>query len=52
MALHLQIAAQLGKIVDLAVVGDPDGALFVTHGHVPASGEVNDGKSAAAKAYV
>src|ERR1039457_7150251 len=39
MALRLQIAAQLGKIVDLAVVGDPDSPVFIAHGHVPAGGK-------------
>src|SRR5258708_32177717 len=52
MPLHLQIAAQLGKIVDLAVVGDPDSPVFVAHGHVPAGGKINNGKSPASKADI
>src|ERR1700733_10509892 len=50
--LHLQIAAQFGEIVDLTVVGDPDSSIFVAHGHVPAGGKVNDGKSTASKSNV
>src|ERR1017187_459007 len=52
MALHLQIAAQLSKIVALAVLGDPDSSVFVAHGHVPAGRKVNDGKSTASKSDV
>src|SRR5580704_15098961 len=52
MTLHLQLMAQLGKIVDLAVVGDPDSSVFVAHGHVTAGGKVNDGKSTASKSNV
>src|SRR2546427_3173117 len=52
MTLHRQITAQLGKIIDLAVVGDPDSLVFVAHGHVPAGGKINNGKSPASKADI
>src|SRR5713226_1355301 len=52
MTLHRQIAAQLGIIVDLAVVGDPDSPVFVAHGHVPAGGKINNGESPASKADI
>src|SRR5258708_22930989 len=52
MTLHRQIAAQLGKIVDLGVVGYPASPVFVAHGHVPAGGKINNGESPASKADI
>src|ERR1700733_341844 len=33
---------QFRGIVTLAIVGDPDGRIFVAHGHLPAFAEVHD----------
>src|ERR1700726_4033468 len=52
VAFTLQLAAKVGKVVDLAVVRDPDRAVLVAHGHVAAGGEVENGKAAAAEANV
>ena len=52
MAFALQLAAKFGEVVDFAVVGDPDRAVFVAHGHVPIGGKIEDGKAAAAQANV
>src|SRR5712671_2795722 len=52
MTLHRQIPSQLGKIVDFAVVGDPDSSIFVAHRHVPGSGKINNGESPASQADI
>ena len=52
VALALQLAAKFGEIVDFSVVGNPDGAVFVAHRHVPIRRQIKDGKAAAAKANI
>ncbi len=52
VALALQLPAKFGEVVDFAVVGDPDRAVFVAHWHVPVSGKIENGEAAAAEANV
>ena len=52
MAFALQFAAKFGEIVNFAVVGDPDCAVFVAHRHVTIGREIENGKAAAAEADV
>ena len=40
------------EVVDLSVVSDPDGAVFVTHRHVADGGEVEDGETPTSQADV
>ena len=42
---RLQVPAQLGEVVDLAVDHRPDGAVLVGHGLVPAGRQVDDGQA-------
>src|SRR5579864_652706 len=50
--LTFELATKIGEIVDFAVVGDPDGAVLIAHGHVAVGGKVENGEAAAAQAYV
>ena len=52
MTFTLQLAAKFGKVVDFAVVGDPDGAVLVAHGHVAVGGKIKDGEAAATEGNV
>ena len=52
MALALEFTAQLGKVVNLPVLRDPDRAFLVTHRHMAEGRQVEDGKAAAPKAHV
>ena len=47
-----KFTAQIGEVVDLAVVGDPDRAVFVAHGHVAIGGKIENSKAAAAQTDV
>src|ERR1700694_5126034 len=42
-----ELTAQIGEVVDLAVVGDPHRPIFVAYGHVAIGGKVEDRKTAA-----
>ena len=44
-----ELVAQIGEVVDFAVVGNPHGAIFVAHGHVAIGGEIENGEAAAAQ---
>src|SRR5260370_36898680 len=48
----LELTAQIGEVIDLAVVCDPHRAIFVAHGHVAIGGEVEDRKTAASQSDV
>src|SRR5271154_5919995 len=50
--LRFELAAQVGEVVYLAVVGDPHASVFVAHGHVAIGGKIENGKAAAAEADV
>jgi hypothetical protein len=52
VAFALQLTAKLGEIVNFAVVGDPDRAVFVAHRHVAVGRKIKNGKAAAAEANV
>ncbi len=52
VGFSFELAAQIGEVVDLAVVGDPHCAIFVAHGHVAIGGEVENGETAAAQSDV
>src|SRR6266849_3393577 len=52
MPLSRELTAQIGEVVDLAVVGDPHRPIFVAHGHVAIGGKVEDGKTAAPQSDV
>jgi hypothetical protein len=42
MAQGNERGAQFGGVIALAIVSDPDGRVFVAHGHMPAFAEVDD----------
>ncbi len=50
VALGLELAAQLGVVVDLAVEGDPDRAVLVGHGLAALRAEVDDRQPGLAQA--
>jgi hypothetical protein len=52
VAFVLQFTAKFGEVVDFAVVGDPDRAVFVAHWHVPIGRKIKDGKAPAAQANI
>src|SRR5579863_10575432 len=52
VALAFEFAAQLREVVDLAVICDPDGSVFVAHRHVADGGQIENGEAAAAQADV
>src|SRR5208282_337991 len=52
MPFAFEFTAQIGEVVDLAVVGNPHRSIFVRHGHVPIGGEVENGKAAASQSDV
>src|SRR5260370_17042209 len=45
----LELTAQVGEVIDLAVVCDPHRAIFVAHGHVAIGGEGEDRKTSASQ---
>ena len=47
MPQFFEFTAQIGEVVDFAVVGDPHCAIFVRHGHVATGREVENGKAPA-----
>src|ERR1700693_3265388 len=47
-----KLTAQIGEVVDFAVVGDPHRPIFVAHGHVTIGREIEDGKTAASQSDV
>ena len=47
-----EFSAQLGEVIDLPVVGDPDGARFIAHRHAAEWRQVEDGKTTAAQSDV
>ena len=52
VAFGFQLLAQLHEIVDLAVKGDDDGALFVFHGLRTCLGQVQNGQAAESQGHV
>ncbi len=62
MAFGFQFAAKIGEVIDLAVVSDPDGTVFVrrsrvrrllvAHGHVAVGREVENREAATAETDV
>ena len=52
MAFCFELAAQIGEVVDLAVVGDPHRSIFVAHRHVAVGGEIENGQAPAAQSDV
>src|ERR1019366_7836330 len=57
VAFGFELMTQINEVVNFAVVGDPDGAVFVrrflvTHGHVAIGREIENSEPAAAEADV
>ena len=49
MAFALQFPAQLGEVINLAVVGNPDRAVFVAHRHVAVGRKIENRQAPAAQ---
>src|SRR5712672_3654535 len=52
MALGLQFLAQFAEVINFAVVGDPQAAILVAHGHVAVGRKIENRQPAAAQANV
>jgi hypothetical protein len=52
MTFAEQLAAKLGEVINLSVVGNPNGAVFVAHRHVAVGRKVENGKAAATQTHV
>ena len=50
--LALEVAAQIGEVVNFAVVGNPDRAVFVAHRHVAVGRKIENGQPPAAQPNV
>ena len=50
VAVILQLAAKFAKVINFAVVGDPNSTIFVRHRHVAGGREVDDAQPAIAEA--
>src|SRR5260370_40743741 len=52
MPFTFEFTAQIGAVVDLAVVGGSQRAIFVAHGHAAIGREIEHGKTAASQSDV
>ncbi len=52
MTLAFKLTTKLEKVVDLAVVGDPDAAILVAHWHMAIGGQIQNSQTAASEADV
>src|SRR6267154_6416502 len=52
VAFALQLTAKFSEVIDFAVIGDPDRAVFVAHRHVAVGRQVKDGEAAAPETNV
>src|ERR1700676_3012094 len=52
MSLAFELVAQLGKVVDLPVVGDPNRSIFVRHRHMTIRRGIENGEASASQTNV
>ena len=50
--LTFKLAAQIGEVIDLTVVGNPHRSIFVAHRHMAIGGEIENGEAAASQPNV